>query len=288
MAMKTILLACVSVAAAVPQQFGTGNFNSFNFDQEVRGFNSGNSLYQEETTPPVPILRQIQERNPDGSYTYGYESGDGTYKIETRYATGEVKGKYGYYDASGKLREVTYGAEPERGFEPVIEGVIVAPPTINPEPEFNAEPVFAEPEPAPVRRPSQPVRKTVVRRPRPQPAVPQQRAEQPRFANFQPSDLPAAPQQQARVIRPRPQPAAPQRTAPQQPRFQPQAAPQQPRFQPQQAVPQQPRFQPQQRFTPAAPQQTSGPLPSSVSFFNHPYIQDFDSGAGVFSYSYGK
>ena len=267
-------MACVSVAAAVPQQFGTGNFNSFNFDQEVRGFNSGNSLYQEETTPPVPILRQIQERNPDGSYTYGYESGDGTYKIETRYATGEVKGKYGYYDASGKLREVTYGAEPERGFEPVIEGVIVAPPTINPEPEFNAEPVFAEPEPAPVQRPSQPVRKTVVRRPRPQP---QQRAEQPRFSNFQPSDLPAAPQQQARVIRPRPQPVVPQR-----------AAPQQPRFQPQQAVPQQPRFQPQQRFTPAAPQQTSGPLPSSVSFFNHPYIQDFDSGAGVFSYSYGK
>jgi len=93
---------------------------------------------------------------------------------------------------------------------------------------------------------------------------------------FNPATFPA-PQQQARVIRPRPQPVVPQR-----------AAPQQPRFQPQQAVPQQPRFQPQQRFTPAAPQQTSGPLPSSVSFFNHPYIQDFDSGAGVFSYSYGK
>merc|ERR1719394_474576 len=132
MAMKTILLACVSVAAAVPQQFGTGNFNSFNFDQEVRGFNSGNSLFKEEgpTTPPVPILRQIQERNPDGSYTYGYESGDGTYKIETRYATGEVKGKYGYYDASGLLREVEYGATPGRGFEPRAEGLVVAPPTL--------------------------------------------------------------------------------------------------------------------------------------------------------------
>jgi len=277
MAMKTILLACVlSVAAAVPQQFGTGNFNSFNFDQEVQGFNSGNSLFKEEgpTTPPVPILRQIQERNPDGSYTYGYESGDGTYKIETRYATGEVKGKYGYYDASGKLREVEYGAAPDRGFEPQIEGVIVAPPTINAEPEFNAEPILAEPQPAPARRPAQQVRK-VVRRPRPQPAVPQQRAEQPRFANFQPSALPAAPQQQARRIRPRPQPAVPQRAAP-QPAV------------PQRAAPQQPRFQPQQRFAPAVPQQTAGPLPSSVSFFNHPYISDFDSGAGVFSYSYGK
>jgi len=277
MAMKTILLACVlSVAAAIPQQSRTGNFNSFNFDQEVRGFNSGNSLFKEEgpTTPPVPILRQIQERNPDGSYTYGYESGDGTYKIETRYATGEVKGKYGYYDASGKLREVEYGAAPDRGFEPQIEGVIVAPPTINAEPEFNAEPILTEPQPAPARRPAQQVRK-VVRRPRPQPAVPQQRAEQPRFANFQPSALPAAPQQQARRIRPRPQPAVPQRAAP-QPAV------------PQRAAPQQPRFQPQQRFAPAVPQQTSGPLPSSVSFFNHPYISDFDSGAGVFSYSYGK
>merc|ERR1719450_1450271 len=275
--MKTILLACVSVAAAVPQQFGTGNFKSFNFDQEVRGFSSGNSrnsLFAEETTPPVPILRQIQERNPDGSYTYGYESGDGTYKIETRYATGEVKGKYGYYDASGKLREVEYGAAPDRGFEPQIEGVIVAPPTINTEPEFNAEPLLAEPQPAPARQPAQQIRK-VVRRPRPQPAVPQQRAEQPRFANFQPSALPAAPRQQARRIRPRPQPVVPQRAAP-QPAV------------PQRAAPQQPRFQPQQRFTPAVPQQTAGPLPSSVSFFNHPYISDFDSGAGVFSYSYGK
>ncbi len=28
--------------------------------------------------------RYIDTQNPDGSYTYGYESGDGTYKIETR------------------------------------------------------------------------------------------------------------------------------------------------------------------------------------------------------------
>merc|ERR1712244_43928 len=97
-------------------------------DQEFQGFNSGNSLYAEETTPPVPILRQIQERNPDGSYTYGYESGDGTYKIETRYATGEVKGKYGYYDDTGLFREVEYGAEPEKGFMPEGEGLtFVAP-----------------------------------------------------------------------------------------------------------------------------------------------------------------
>ena len=33
---------------------------------------------------PVPILRSLDQQNPDGSYTFGYESGDGTYKIETR------------------------------------------------------------------------------------------------------------------------------------------------------------------------------------------------------------
>jgi hypothetical protein len=28
----------------------------------------------------------------DGSYTYGYEAADGSFKIETKAATGEVKG----------------------------------------------------------------------------------------------------------------------------------------------------------------------------------------------------
>jgi hypothetical protein len=32
----------------------------------------------------VPILRFVDRQNADGSYTYGYESGDGSYKIETR------------------------------------------------------------------------------------------------------------------------------------------------------------------------------------------------------------
>merc|ERR1719158_2322109 len=142
MAMKTILLACVlSVAAAIPQQSRTGNFNSFNFEQEFQGLSSGNSLYQEETTPPVPILRQIQEQNPDGSYTYGYESGDGTYKIETRYATGEVKGKYGYYDDTGLFREVEYGAEPEKGFMPAGEGLTFVAPEAPVAPATPAAPV---------------------------------------------------------------------------------------------------------------------------------------------------
>ena len=41
-----------------------------------------------------------------------------------------MKGKYGYYDPEGVLREATYGAEAGRGFEPEIEGIELPPPTI--------------------------------------------------------------------------------------------------------------------------------------------------------------
>nr|XP_027225998.1 uncharacterized protein LOC113818065 [Penaeus vannamei] len=38
----------------------------------------------QHTTTPVPILRQINEVNEDGTYTYGFEAADGTFKLETR------------------------------------------------------------------------------------------------------------------------------------------------------------------------------------------------------------
>merc|ERR1711971_240619 len=82
------------------------------------------------SSTPVPILRYVDNQNIDGSYTYGYEAADGTYKLETRYQDGRVKGKYGYVDPDGKLREASYGAEAGRGFEPVIEGVELPPPVI--------------------------------------------------------------------------------------------------------------------------------------------------------------
>merc|ERR1719499_2093340 len=82
------------------------------------------------TTTPVPILRYIDKQNTDGSYTYGFEGADGTYKLETRFADGRVKGKYGYIDPEGVLREASYGAEAGRGFEPEIQGVELPPPTI--------------------------------------------------------------------------------------------------------------------------------------------------------------
>ncbi|VVC25175.1 Insect cuticle protein [Cinara cedri] len=77
---------------------------------------------------PIPILKQVNRQNEDGSYSYGYESADGSFKIETKYPTGEVYGKYGYVDEeTGKLRTVEYGAS-SRGFEPVGTGITVPPP----------------------------------------------------------------------------------------------------------------------------------------------------------------
>lgn len=80
-------------------------------------------------TTPVPILKQLNRHNEDGSYSYGYEAADGSFKIETKYPTGEVQGKYGYIDDGGKLREIEYGAS-KRGFEPAGTDINVPPPTL--------------------------------------------------------------------------------------------------------------------------------------------------------------
>jgi hypothetical protein len=82
------------------------------------------------TTTPVPILKQINRHNEDGSYSYGYEAADGSYKIETKQANGEVHGKYGYVDDSGNLREIEYGAN-KNGFQPQGTDINVPPPTVS-------------------------------------------------------------------------------------------------------------------------------------------------------------
>merc|ERR1712111_327254 len=106
-------------------------------------FNFNNNIGTERpisSTTPVPILRYVDTQNIDGSYTYGYEAADGTYKLETRYTDGRVKGKYGYIDPDGNLREASYGAEAGRGFEPQIEGLELPPPVTAPEEAFNEIP----------------------------------------------------------------------------------------------------------------------------------------------------
>lgn len=46
----------------------------------------------------------LSRHNEDGSYTYGYEAADGSFKLETRYPDGLVQGKYGYIDENGEVK----------------------------------------------------------------------------------------------------------------------------------------------------------------------------------------
>ena len=66
--------------------------------------------YVNGQTTPVPILKQINRVNDDGSYTYGFEAADGTFKVETRDNLGNVQGKYGYIDETGQLKTISYSA----------------------------------------------------------------------------------------------------------------------------------------------------------------------------------
>lgn len=93
----------------------------------IRQASGASRFIQEEqkTEAPIAILKQINKHNEDGSYTYGYEGADGSFKIETKDANGDVKGKYGYTDGDGKVRVVEYGAN-KYGFQPSGEGITVS------------------------------------------------------------------------------------------------------------------------------------------------------------------
>ncbi|KAG8256934.1 hypothetical protein J6590_059166 [Homalodisca vitripennis] len=68
---------------------------------------------QEQPAPQpqeVEIIKQINRVNDDGSYTFGYEAADGSFKIETRDVMGNVKGMFGFIDETGELKRVSYTA----------------------------------------------------------------------------------------------------------------------------------------------------------------------------------
>lgn len=64
----------------------------------------------------VSILKQINRVNDDGSYTFGYEASDGSFKVETRDVAGNVKGMFGFVDEAGRLKRVSYSASNSSGF----------------------------------------------------------------------------------------------------------------------------------------------------------------------------
>ncbi|XP_075974456.1 cuticular protein 97Ea [Anticarsia gemmatalis] len=194
---------------------------------------------------PVPILKQINRHNEDGSYTYGYEAADGSFKIETKSPAGEVKGKYGYKDDTGKVRVIEYGAN-KYGFQPAGEGITVAPPTLVDE-------------------------TTRDQPPKQQGGRSQYRAQDYDYEEPAPAPRPAPRQQQ---YRPAPQPQPQYRPAP-QPQQQYRPAPQ-----PQQQY--RPAPQPQQQYRPAAQGPTppkpaffagAAPSPVNDNFFNPEPVQ---------------
>jgi len=62
----------------------------------------------EEVKEIVPILKQINQVNDDGSYTFGFEAGDGSFRVETKDIDGQIRGKYGYVDEEGKIQVLEY------------------------------------------------------------------------------------------------------------------------------------------------------------------------------------
>lgn len=42
---------------------------------------SDHQVSETQTEPQVAILKQIRKVNEDGSYTFGYEAGDGSFKV---------------------------------------------------------------------------------------------------------------------------------------------------------------------------------------------------------------
>ncbi|EZA54712.1 hypothetical protein X777_04997, partial [Ooceraea biroi] len=63
---------------------------------------------------------QIRNHQGPGTYIFGFDTGHGKnrqYRIEERLQDGSVKGRYGFYDAKGKLRIVSYIAGPNGGYQ---------------------------------------------------------------------------------------------------------------------------------------------------------------------------
>ncbi|CAL1677086.1 unnamed protein product [Lasius platythorax] len=138
----TVLVVLLAVSAQQYQQPGDNYVDDYaQYDSQrpsqptPRSYATNDVPARQSAAPanpkptPVAILKQINRHNEDGSYTYGFEGADGSFKIETKLPTGDVKGKYGFVDDTGKVRIVEYGAN-QYGFQPAGDGITVAPPTL--------------------------------------------------------------------------------------------------------------------------------------------------------------
>uniref|UniRef100_A0A182KCU6 Uncharacterized protein n=1 Tax=Anopheles christyi TaxID=43041 RepID=A0A182KCU6_9DIPT len=90
---------------------------------------------QGPVTEPIPIIRQEQEVNPDGSYSWSYETGNGIVAEEqgflknpgTEQEAQVAQGEYSYTAPDGQLIRVQYIAD-ENGFQPLGDHLPTPPP----------------------------------------------------------------------------------------------------------------------------------------------------------------
>ncbi|KAH0956620.1 hypothetical protein HN011_005616 [Eciton burchellii] len=87
-------------------------------------------------TSPIPILRQaLNGPNPDGTYSYSYETANGIQaqeeghlkNIGTEQEALEAQGSFSYTDNDGQVYQITYVAN-ENGFQPEGAHLPTAPP----------------------------------------------------------------------------------------------------------------------------------------------------------------
>lgn len=232
-------------------------------------FGGIHAQYQQQYTTPVPILKQINRQNYDGSYSYGYEGADGSFKLEVKLPNGEVYGKYGYRDEQGQVREIKYGAG-DRGFEPSGNDINVPPPTLSK--EYLKEERVVKKKKQFVIQPQVDDYVDIEQRPQLN-TRPQQFHTEPQQPQYQ---------QQQQYQQPQQQYQQPQYRQPQQQQYQ----------EPQYQQPQ-PQYQPQYQSKPVQPQYNSykqpayhpNQLPYTPEFF-HPALKNLDLISGSYSLDY--
>lgn len=87
-------------------------------------------------TEPIPILRQDSNINPDGSFQYSFETGNGIAaeangalkNIGAEVPALEIQGKFQYPSENGGLNQLTYIAD-ENGYRPQGD-ILPTPPPI--------------------------------------------------------------------------------------------------------------------------------------------------------------
>merc|ERR1712066_771227 len=143
--MRGLSLACVLLlAGSVFSQETTESSSSEDVAVTTISSASTTNVATSTTEAPVVIVMQVNEINEDGTYTVGYEASDGSFKLETKDADGNVKGKYGVVDENGDIKIVEYSANNSTGFTsdlelPEVQAVELETPVQQADPAFELE-----------------------------------------------------------------------------------------------------------------------------------------------------